>query len=76
MALWALTDSPRLSQKARDMVMSPGITVWISTAVIWEVAIKHAMNPTVMPVSAKDARYYFQDPVIGSCLFFRPTLKP
>ena len=43
------------------MILSPGITVWISTAVIWEIAIKHAMNPKVMPVMAKDARHHFQE---------------
>ncbi|MFN8916876.1 MAG: type II toxin-antitoxin system VapC family toxin, partial [Burkholderiales bacterium] len=39
-ALWAITDSPKLSLKARELIASPRTTVWISVASVWEIAIK------------------------------------
>ena len=58
-ALWAITDSPKLPQNARDMIQSPKTTVWISAARIWEIAIKHALGRGGMPVSSQDAVRYF-----------------
>lgn len=60
-ALWAITDSPRLPAKARDVLVSPKTTIWVSAASIWEIAIKHALGRGDMPVSAQDALRYFQD---------------
>ncbi|MBU2829112.1 twitching motility protein PilT [Acidithiobacillus ferrooxidans] len=60
-ALWAITDSPNLPQKARDMIQSPRTTVWVSAANVWEIAIKHALGRGDMPVSSQDAVRYFQE---------------
>jgi len=60
-ALWAITDSARLSDKARDLISSPTTTVWISAANVWEIAIKHALGRGDMPVSGHDAMRYFQE---------------
>jgi len=60
-ALWAITDSPKLPQKARDLIQSPKTTVWVSAANIWEIAIKHALGRGDMPVSSEDAVRYFQE---------------
>jgi PIN domain nuclease of toxin-antitoxin system len=60
-ALWALTDSPDLSQKARDLIASPNTTVWVSAANVWEIAIKHSLGRGDMPVSGHDAMRYFQE---------------
>ncbi|MEY3288214.1 MAG: hypothetical protein RLZZ419_456 [Pseudomonadota bacterium] len=59
-ALWAITDSPKLSQNARDLIASPKTTVWVSAANIWEIAIKHSLGRGDMPVSSQDAVRYFQ----------------
>ena len=59
-ALWAITDHPKLSQKARDLIQSPKTSVWVSVASIWEIAIKHALGRGDMPVSSQDALRYFQ----------------
>ena len=59
-ALWAITDSPKLSQNARDLIASPKTTVWVSAANIWEIAIKHSLGRGDMPVSSQDAMHYFQ----------------
>lgn len=60
-ALWAITDSPKLSQKARELIQSPKTTVWISTASVWEIAIKHALSRGDMPISSQDAVRYFHE---------------
>ncbi|OCB01944.1 twitching motility protein PilT [Acidithiobacillus ferrivorans] len=60
-ALWAITDSPKLSQKARDLIQSPKSSVWISTASLWEIAIRHALGRGDMPVSSPEALRYFQE---------------
>jgi PIN domain nuclease of toxin-antitoxin system len=58
-ALWAVTDSPRLPPKARELIASSDNTVWISAAGIWEIAIKHALGRGDMPVSGQEARDWF-----------------
>jgi len=60
-ALWAITDSPKLSLKARELIQSPKATVWISVASVWEIAIKHAIGRGDMPVSSQDAVRYFRE---------------
>lgn len=59
-ALWAITDSPRLSTKARELILTPRAAIWVSSASIWEIAIKHALGRGDMPVSAKAALGYFR----------------
>ena len=60
-ALWAITDSPRLAKKARDLIESPRSTVWISAATVWEIAIKHGLGRGDMPISGQAALGYFQE---------------
>lgn len=60
-ASWAITDSPKLSLAARDLIESPKSAVWISIASIWEIAIKHALRRGDMPVSSGDAIRYFRE---------------
>jgi PIN domain nuclease of toxin-antitoxin system len=60
-ALWAITESPKLSQKARDLILLPKTTVWVSAASLWEIAIKHSLGRGDMPVSGQDAMRYFQE---------------
>lgn len=58
-ALWAITDSPRLRAPARDLIASPSNQVWISAATIWEISIKHALARGDMPVSGSEALHHF-----------------
>ncbi|MFN6183591.1 MAG: type II toxin-antitoxin system VapC family toxin [Burkholderiales bacterium] len=60
-ALWAITDSPKLTLKARELIASPRTTVWISVASVWEIAIKHALGRGDMPVSGQEAGRYFRE---------------
>lgn len=60
-ALWAITDSPRLPQHARELIAEQAATrVWVSAASVWEIAIKHALGRAGMPVSSKDVLRYFE----------------
>ncbi len=59
-ALWAITDSPKLSGAARELILAPSAVVWISVASLWEIAIKHSLGRGNMPVSGRQAREYFR----------------
>lgn len=52
-ALWAITDDPRLPGAVRSMILSEENQIIISTASVWEVSIKHNLHPDHMPVSGK-----------------------
>lgn len=63
-ALWAITDHPGLSTKARGLIDDPANEIVISAATIWEIAIKHALScgkPNDMPISGQAALGYFRD---------------
>jgi PIN domain nuclease of toxin-antitoxin system len=38
--LWALADSPRLSARARELLADVDNECWVSSASVWEIAIK------------------------------------
>ena len=42
--MWALEDSPRLSMRAREVLGDPENECWVSSASIWEIAIKTALG--------------------------------
>lgn len=59
-ALWAITDNPSLTAKARELILAPKATIWVSTVSVWEIAIKHTLARGDMPVSGQDAVRYFR----------------
>lgn len=59
-ALWALTDHPSLSQKARDLILAPRSVIWVSAVSLWEIAIKHSLGRGDMPVSGQQALDHFR----------------
>lgn len=58
-ALWAITDDPKLSQHARELIAKPDNMVWVSAASVWEIAIKRALGRGDMPVSSQRALEFF-----------------
>jgi PIN domain nuclease of toxin-antitoxin system len=60
-ALWAITDHPKLSQSARELILAPKTAVWVSAASLWEIAIKHGLGRGDMPVSGSQALAYFKE---------------
>lgn len=59
-ALWALTDDPRLSERARALIADPANDVLVSSASVWEIAIKHALGRGDMPISGDQALDWFR----------------
>jgi len=59
-ALWAITDDARLATRARQMIVAPENQVAVSTASVWEIAIKHAIGRDRMPVPAAEAVAFFR----------------
>lgn len=53
-ALWFLDGSPALPPRARELVENPNSKVFISDVSVWEIAIKHAKRPDIMPRSCSD----------------------
>lgn len=52
--IWALTDDPRLSAKARELVVAPGNLIYYSAASLWEIAIKNQKAPEKCPYREDD----------------------
>lgn len=42
--LWWLVDDPRLSRAARQAMLEPATVVYVSTATVWELAVKAALG--------------------------------
>ena len=42
--MWALEDSPQLSGRARAILTDPDNECWVSSASVWEIAIKTALG--------------------------------
>lgn len=53
-ALWALTDTAKLSEEVIQMLESEKNEVYYSIASIWEIAIKHKIRPEQMPISEEE----------------------
>ncbi len=47
--LWWLTDDPALSQHARDAIADPAGEPLVSSASVWEIAIKRALGRLTTP---------------------------
>jgi len=60
-ALWAITDSPRLSSEARRLISAERTTISVSVASLWEISIKHSLGRGDMPITGLDALGYFQN---------------
>ena len=60
-ALWAITDSPKLPKQVRELVSMPATEVYVSAASVWEIAIKHSLGRSNMPVSGAEASRYFTE---------------
>ncbi len=53
-ALWAITDTSRLSEKSKELLTSKENAIYYSIASVWEVAIKHQLHPDSMTISEEE----------------------
>ena len=61
-ALWAVTDDPRLSDAARKLITDKANEIFVSVATLWEISIKFSMGrdrPNSMPIGSETAQGYF-----------------
>lgn len=58
-ALWAITDSPKLPPQARELILAPATEVFVSAASVWEISIKHLLARHMIPLSGTKAKQYF-----------------
>ena len=52
--LWSLFDSKELPNKIKEIIRNDNNDIFLSTASLWEIEIKHLKKPNLMPYSAKD----------------------
>lgn len=64
-AIWAISNHPALSQKARELISDPDNTIYFSSVSVWEVLLKHDSpknNLTLTPAQfikyCEEAGYY------------------
>jgi len=53
-ALWAIADSDKLDDYSSKILQDANNEVYYSMVSVWEIAIKHQINPVNMPVSEED----------------------
>ena len=61
-ALRAITDHPGMSAKARELILAPDSTIWVSAVTVCEISIKSSLGRGRggMPVSGKLALEHFR----------------
>lgn len=57
--LWALTGSTRLGSLAQGLIEDPVNEIYVSTASVWEIAIKYALHRGDMPIGGARATELF-----------------
>jgi PIN domain nuclease of toxin-antitoxin system len=62
-AIWVVLDDPRLSPEARARLQAQEGDLWVSTASLWEIAIKHGLKRGAdpMPFGATEAMRLFEE---------------
>lgn len=53
-AMWAVLDDPKLSDKARELLTDGENEVFYSTVSIWETVIKHTLHPNLIAVDGDE----------------------
>ena len=60
-ALWALTGERHLGIKAQALIEDANNEVFVSSASLWEISIKHSLGRGDMPMSGADAARFFAE---------------
>jgi len=59
--IWAMVGSKMLSEKARAILQSSDNSFYMSSASVWEVAIKHSVKPDDIPVTAEQVARFCRE---------------
>jgi PIN domain nuclease of toxin-antitoxin system len=79
-ALWAISNDSRLSNKARSLILDEENEIYYSTASVWETTIKYMAKPNQIYESGKelaedcDAMGYTNLPIYNEHISFVETL--
>lgn len=60
-ALWAISDSPKLSSKARELISDPDNNIFFSAVSAWEVLMKHDAPHTNLALTASEFIRYCEE---------------
>ena len=52
--IWALTDDPRLPEKAKKLILRKENTIYYSVVSLWEVSARHALPPDHLTFSGEE----------------------
>ena len=61
MIIWALTNSPKLPSKAKDLILNFENDIYFSVINLWEIEMKRLAKPDKLLTTAND--------VLGYCLY-------
>ena len=56
--IWALTGDPQLTEKARELILDPDNTVYVSAVSLWEIALKNQKAPRLCPYHEREILEY------------------
>jgi len=59
--IWAMVGSKMLSDRARVILQESGNSFFMSSASVWEVAIKHSAKPDEIPVTAEQVNRFCRE---------------
>lgn len=74
--LWAISDDARLGAVSRSLIFDQAERVLLSHISLWEIAIKHALARTDMPVSAVRRAAGLTHPVLSCSPWHLSTSSP
>ena len=60
-ALWAMADHPKLSEKARKLITDPDNTLFYSSVSAWEILLKHSSPRNNLTLTADDFIAYCEE---------------
>ncbi len=58
--LWLIWDEPELPPTARDAIADAGNQIFLSTASLWEITVKHLAGRLVLRRAVDPARFYVE----------------
>lgn len=53
-AIWAIADSDKIDEQLLKILLDSNNEIYYSSVSVWEIAIKHQINPTNMPISEEE----------------------
>lgn len=58
MIIWALTNSSKLPQKAKELILQPENDIYFSVISLWEIEIKRLAKADSLPITAQETSDY------------------